>query len=146
MPIRLPPRHEPRVLAIARGTRGLVFASADPWEVRSTGEVRLRSTAGIHALRRLIRREKPTVLVARDAELTARLRRAAGRHGPGIVLHPPRLPHASIVRDLYPELPLYAPTRSLELVTRLAIAAALYSSIPIRRYAIRRHRTPHGAS
>ena len=88
------------------------------------------------ALRRLIRREKPTALVASDPGLREKLVRAARRDGPGVVLHAPAMPPAASPRELYPELPLFAPRAAWERVARLAIAVVLHSPVTHSTYAI----------
>ena len=133
------------MLALYSNTRSLLWAVVDPWEIRGTGRLRPRPRSRTLALRLLIRREKATVLVALGQHLPEVLQKAAGRQGPGVVIHIPRLPPSAIARDLYPELPMYAPTPALEIVTRLAIAVVLHSPVPTRPYAPRRHRAAHGA-
>lgn len=136
--IRHPPRKEPRVLALVPERGRLFFAAVDPWEIRSTGELRPRSGAQVLALRRLIRREKPTILVTDSKRLREALTRAAKVVGVPVLTGP--IAHVSASgRDLYPELPLYAPTPPLERVALLAIAALLHlPHVPTRPYAPRR--------
>ncbi len=138
MPIRLPTRREPRVLAVQVDRRRVAFAVADPWELRSTGAfTRTRSLPS--ALRRIARREKPTVVVASGA-ITALMPSALAGLGLTLVRTRARRPPALVARELYPELGWYAPTRELERVTLTAIGHALRSPITPRRYAHRSRR------
>lgn len=142
MSLRLPPRREPRALALIRHQAGLSYAAADPWELRSVGSVRCHALTLGPAVARVIRREKPTLVVTRDRELRGPAARAAKRLGitatdAGL----PNLPSA-IAEDLFPELRMRAPTPSLSRAAVLAIAAVLYADSPSRRYAPRRHRPP----
>ena len=56
MPIRYPPRREPRVLALATIPAGLVFAVVDPWVVRGTGQASCGRRTRSAAILRLVRR------------------------------------------------------------------------------------------
>jgi hypothetical protein len=143
MPIPRPPRREPRVLAIVASGRRCAFAVVDPWEVRSTGSITVPTRSLPAALRRIIRREQPTLAVADRPGLTAALDRAARGLCPGVDARRLRVPPTAIARDLFPELPLFAPTPGLERAARLAIAAVLFAHIPTRPYAPRRPRAPH---
>lgn len=146
MPLRFPPRREPRVLALVRVDRGFHYATADPWELRGTGSVDCEARALAPSIARLVRREKPTIAVTRSPALREPMRRACRRYGiaVGAVRHPGvPLP---IARDLYPELPLRAPTPSLEVAGALAIAAVLYAKNTHRHYAPRRKRSPEHAA
>jgi hypothetical protein len=140
MPIRLPPRREPRVLALVRSRNGFHYATADPWEVRSAGRVTCHGRALTPAVARLAQREKPTLLVTRSPSLLAPMRRAAKRMGVAAQGDRLQIPLPSIAEDLYPELRMRAPTPALAQVATLAIAAVLYARAPSRRYAPRRNR------
>ena len=141
MPIAHPPRREPRVLALTRVPRGVCFAVIDPWNVRSSGVCHIARRSEPSAIRRLIARERPTALTARDEALLPALRRAITGTGVGIVTGTlPTLPVA-VARDLYPELGRFAPTRALQRAAVRAIAAILHGNIPTRLYASSRQRT-----
>jgi hypothetical protein len=142
MPTRLPPRREPRALALIRAPTGLTYAVADPWELRAAGSLTCRARALSAAVARVIRREKPTLLVAQGDPVSSATRSAARRlKVPLVDGNLPRLPPA-IARDLYPEIRLRAPSRSLRRAAVLAIAAVLYAETPSRKYAPRCSRTP----
>ena len=146
MPLRYPPRREPRVLALSRAADGLHYATADPWEVRAVGSIPCRDLALAALVARLIRREKPTLVVARERELRGPVERVCRRLGVASsggrapVLPPP------IARDLYPELPMRAPTPSFERIATTAIAAVLYAKTRPRHYAPRRQRSAEHAT
>ena len=146
MPTRLPPRREPRVLAVARSRKGFHYAAADPWELRGTGAIACHDRALTPAVTRLARREKPTLLVTESPSLRIPVRRVA-KHltiaaGGGRLPIPAR----SIAEELYPELPMRAATPALSRVATLAIAAVLYAQAPSRKYAPRRNRPPEHAA
>jgi hypothetical protein len=141
MPTRLPPRKEPRVLALARSAGGLLFASADPWEVRGTGEIKCTERSEKLMVRRLLRREKPTAVTTADKSLAEKAEDAARSTRIPFVSAPSALPPRLIAAELYPELRLFAPRRELERVATLAIATVLHSSTPRRSYAPRCNRT-----
>jgi hypothetical protein len=146
MSTRLPPRREPRVLALVRSRKGFHYATADPWEVRSAGTIVCHDRALSPAVLRIALREKPTLLVTRSPGLRAPAHRA-GRHlrvatSDG---HLP-IPPLSVAQDLYPEFPMRAPTPALQEVGTLAIAAVLYARNPSRHYAPRRDRPPEHAT
>lgn len=146
---RLPPRREPRVLAVTRSPTGIQYAVADPWELRSAGSTRCTAASLGPALLRIARREKPTLLVAEDQVLLKAVSRVALRLGVAVVTQAlPKLPLA-IAQDLYPELPLRAPTPGLAGAASLAISAVLYAEppIPSRHYAkTRRKRSDERAA
>jgi hypothetical protein len=145
MPPRYPPRREPRVLAIIRSNVGFQYATADPWELRAAGSATCQDRALGPTVARLVRREKPTLLVARGAGLREAGQRACRRYGPTYATAPiPALP-PPIAQDMYPELPMRAPTPSLEKVATLAIAAVLYTKNSTRHYAPRRKRSTEHA-
>lgn len=130
------------MLAATRVVGGVAFAVADPWNVRAAGTIRIPRAAFSWALRRLIRRERPTAVFAPGPELVNAARVASRGISVGIVTGSlPTLPVA-IASDLYPELQLHAPTRALQRVAVLAIAAVLHGNVPTRKYATTRHRTP----
>lgn len=141
MPTRLPPRREPRVLAVAKRPPSLLWAVADPWELRGSGTLDCTKRSETLALRRLIRREKPTVIVAANDGLEDTVRRASRGSRVPFVRATTDLPPTRIAADLYPELPLFAPMRPLSRTARVAIATVLHSFPPPRPYAPRRHRT-----
>lgn len=138
MPIRLPTRREPRVLALSVAPKRVAFAVVDPWEIRSTGTfVRPRSLPA--AIRRLARREKPTVVVTSGISVGV-LAGHLDRLGVEIRNAAARRPPAVVARQLYPELAWFAPTPALDHVTRAAIGHVLRSPITPRRYAHRSRR------
>jgi len=127
------------VLAVLRTRGHLAWAVADPWEIRSTGC--MPSTRHCPtAITRIIRRERPTAIVLGSRSLAPVVGHAARGMGLGLIRERvPPIP-IPIARDLCPEFPLYAPTRSLERVTALAIAAVLHAQVPSRQYAKHRRR------
>lgn len=139
---RFPPRREPRILALARSFNGVHYAVADPWELRSSGTLRYRRRSRRAALVRLVRREKPTALATRDDTLRpALLRVSSVAHIDMVRQSVPTIP-PTVAVELYPELPLRAPTPALASVARLAIAAVLHADTHPRRYAPRRNPSP----
>src|SRR5260370_31268461 len=84
-PPRLPPRREPRALAVQRSSSGLVYAVADPWELRIASDVTCRARTRNGAIARLAKREKATLLVTEDPKLQSLLERAARQLGIGVV-------------------------------------------------------------
>lgn len=146
MPPRYPPRREPRALAVIRSQDGFHYACADPWETRSAGSVVCRGRALGPMLARLVRREKPTVVVARGTGLREPLQRACYRYATTFADRPlPALP-LQIAREMYPELSVRAPAPPLEAVAALAIAAVLYAKNLPRHYAPRRKHSPKHAA
>ncbi len=143
MPIFRPPRREPRVLAVTSARAGLAFAVLDPWEIRSTGAIAggetLRALAA--AILRLVRREKPTLVVTENAELCAALVLRLGRRGIPVERRRARRIPMATATLLYPELLLYAPTVHLRRAAILAIDTILTIYPPPRRYAAPRNRT-----
>lgn len=141
MPIRHPPRREPRVFAVTAHRGRVAWCVADPWELRSSGVISASPRSLIPALRRLIRREKPTATVAGSPRLEVALTRAA--RGLGVPLMPgPVRPLADAAASaLYPELPLFAPTGALRRAAGLALGAVLEAAAPTRPYATSRNRT-----
>jgi hypothetical protein len=93
---------------------------------------------------RLVRREKPTLVLARGDSIHGPMQRACRRNDVTVVRDVlPTLP-PPIARDLYPELPMRAPTPALEFVATLAISAVLYAKNSPRHYAPRRkHSAEH---
>lgn len=124
------------MLALAIRAGCLLFAVADPWELRSSGSVAWRPRSRRAALARLVRREKPTVIAA-SRHLATLIARSA-RGVPVVRADKPPLP-PDVARDLYPELPVFAPTSALARVATLAIATTLRADLPIRPYAPRRN-------
>jgi hypothetical protein len=143
---RLPPRREPRALTLIRSPSGFHYATADPWELRSAGSITCRDRALAASVARIVRREKPTVLVARGDGLAGPAKRAARRHGLAVVGADLPTLRRDVAQEMYPELPLRAPSRELERAAILAIAAVLYADTPPRRYAPTRNRPPEHAS
>jgi len=138
MPIRHPPRKEPRVLSVGIVPHGLIFAVIDPWVIRSTGRTRCREPARPAAILRLVRREKPTAIVVGNSELVGAAQAAAEKSGIGFVTkQPPRIP-SPIAKELYPELPLFAPGH-LSRVAALGISAVLHRNPIARKYVHTRH-------
>ena len=138
MPIRHPPRREPRILALGTIPNGLSFTVIDPWIIRGSGRLRCREPSRRSAILRLVRREKPTALVTTDATLVAPAQSAADKCGIAMIAkRPPRIPVA-IAKDLYPELPLFAPG-GLSRLAALGISAVLNLSPSSRTYAHSRH-------
>jgi hypothetical protein len=142
MPLRLPPRREPRVLAFVRFPAGFSYAVADPWELRAVGSIRCRALTLGPTVLRVIRREKPTLVVTRDRDLKGPAERSAKRLGiPATDAGLPNLPLA-VAAEMFPELRMRAVTPSLSRAGVLAIAAVLYADSPTRKYAPRRQRPP----
>lgn len=138
MSTRHPPRKEPRILSVGTVPHGLIFAVIDPWVIRSTGRTYCREPSRAAAILRLIRREKPTAVVVGDPELSERARVSAEKCGIGFVSsRPPRIP-SPIARELYPELPLFAPGH-LGRIAALGISAVLHQNPIARKYAHSRH-------
>ena len=87
---------------------------------------------------RLIRREKPTAIVVSNPELSELARKTAEKCGVGFIAkRPPRIP-SPIARELYPELPLFAPGH-LSRIAALGISAVLHRNPIARKYAHSRH-------
>jgi hypothetical protein len=141
MSTRLPPRREPRVLALVRSRKGFHYATADPWEIRATGSISCHEQALTPAVARLARREKPTLLVSGSPSLRGPVRRAGKHLALAVGKDHLPIPPAFVAEDLYPELRMRAPTAALVRVATLAIAAVLYAQAPSRRYAPRRNDT-----
>ena len=139
MPIRHPSRREPRVLAVTADRGRLAWCVADPWELRSSGVAAASPRALVAALRRLIRREKPTATVAGSPKLEVALTRAARSLGVPLMPGPVRPLADAAAFALYPELPLFAPTGALRRAAALALGAVLEAAVPIRPYATSRH-------
>lgn len=139
MPSLYPPRREPRVLAVSVLPGLIAYAVADPWEIRASGEVPCPSRSRFAAILRLVRREKPTMVVARGPVPAPALRRAARIAGvPVIRERPPPLP-VPVGRDLYPELATLVAPKFHPLAT-LAIAAVLHAPHLPRSYVVPPHR------
>lgn len=137
MPRRLTQRREPRVLAVLAARRGLRFASLDLDELRATGS--LPPLAGrplLVALRRLVARERPSVLAASTAALREALRLAGQGRLPLLSWPAQFLPPPSL-RLLWPEAELFAPTKELQAVVGAAASLLLETAIPPRHYANR---------
>jgi hypothetical protein len=138
MTLRYPPRREPRVLMVVPNAKRLLWAVADPWEMRGAGRLCCTFRAQASAIMRLVRRERPTVVVAPRRGFK-RLRFA----DLGVPLLPASFPIAPdpIARELFPEIAVHATTRALRKVAAQAISAVLHGHFPSRKYAITRHRT-----
>jgi hypothetical protein len=135
------------VLAVSRSPTGLRFAVADPWELRTASAVDCREVSLGPALLRIARREKPTLLVVGDGSHDAALRRPAARVAlwAGIAIMTQGLPALPqmIAQDMYPELPLRAPSPELAKIAALAISAVLYAERPVpSRHYVLRHPAP----
>ncbi len=140
MPIRYPPRREPRVLAVGMISTGLAFAVVDPWVVRSTGRTRCRHRTRRAAILRLVRREKPTAIATANTPIIKIVEQVAMRCGIAVIeKRVPRLP-VSIATDMFPELPLFAPGK-LGRLAAMAISAVLHITPQSRHYAAARHNT-----
>ena len=140
MTIRYPPRREPRVLAVATGVRSLVWAVADPWEIRGAGRTHAIRRTHRLAIQRLVRRERPTVVVVPKRYLS-RLR--SMRRALGVPFLPVSFPIAPgpIAVELYPEITLHAPSSALRRVAVTAVSAVLHGQFPPREYASTCQRT-----
>jgi hypothetical protein len=138
----LPPRREPRVLAVLRTPTGFAVAVADPSELRSVFSITCRDLTLGPGIARAMRREKPTLVLAPEEPVRAAVLRAAHRLGipvaEGVL---PKVP-SFIAADLYPEIHLRATSPMLLQVATLAISAVLYAETPSRRYATTRRRPP----
>jgi hypothetical protein len=147
MPIRYPPRREPRILAVDLANNGLAFVSVDPWVIRSAGRIGCRARSRSAALSRLIRREKPTAVATPSAALAPFLRRAARRLELPAVEDPLPALLPSVATDLYPELPVLAPDSALARLSAFAISAVLNARVPSRTYVTprRHHAAPRPA-
>jgi hypothetical protein len=132
--------------ALVRSRNGFHYSTADPWELRSVGTIVCHGRALSPAVFRVARREKPTLLVTRSPSLLGSARRAARRLGVTTGdAHLP-IPPAAVAAELYPELPMRAPTSALQETATLAIAAVLYAQSSPRHYAPRRHRPAEHAA
>jgi hypothetical protein len=141
MTILRPPRREPRVLALRPAPEGIAFAVCDPWELRSCGIARCRSPARKLAIRRIIRREKPTLLTALDPELLRLIESISSRFGiPAVrgALQPPSVDQAQQLLD---GMVTQAPTPTLQDTVCLALAVALSAPVTHRKYACRNRPT-----
>lgn len=136
MPIHRPPRREPRVLALARSRSGVLFASVDPWEIRSTGRVAASSTGLGRVVARLVRQEKPSAITTASRVLERRLAEAKTIAIP--VVRPAERISPEIAAELYPDLARMAPGRTHARLCQLAVALVLEGNLPTRPYAHRR--------
>lgn len=128
-------RREPRVLALALARHSLLCVVADPFEIRSAGSTPIRRRTLAEVVRRLVKREKPTVLVAQTPELTGFVAPVAEELGLGIATGTyPRLP-VSVATDLYPELPFHCPTPRLARLATFALSMLLHAPDHPRKYA-----------
>lgn len=132
------------MLAVELRRARLAFVVVDPWEVRSTGTL-VAPRSLVASLRRVVRREKPTVIVASSTVATVAMKGVAGS---GIAVAPPprRCIPRMVAAELYPELAWYAPTPELARVARMAITHILRSPKTYRRYVHRSHRPTLRAS
>jgi hypothetical protein len=140
--IRHVPRREPRVLALHITASSLAFVVLDLVEMRSSGDDTATARSLRLALRRLIRRERPTAVVASGRGAERHLRAVVGDRVP--VLVPPRKPLPfAVVRDVYREAVAFAPSVRLRRLASVATTTLARSTFPSRRYAkARRPRTP----
>jgi hypothetical protein len=134
------------VLALIRAPTGLHYATADPWELRSVGTLACNDRLLRHAIARLVRKEKPSSIVAGSPSLRFPAKYAAKTFGIRVLDAPSEIPPIPVASDLYPELGLRATSAALVKVARLAIASVLYNPVSSRRYAPRRHRPPEHAA
>jgi hypothetical protein len=133
---RLIPRREPRILALSLAGSTLAWVCADLYELRSSGEQRLRGRSTRPALRQLVARERPSAIAAESKALRVALARITGRELP-LVDPPTRLIPFSVLADLYPEASLFAPTPRLERLARQAVTVST-RELPSRHYATSR--------
>jgi hypothetical protein len=146
MPLRKPPRREPRVLALGRDQRHILWATVDAWEIRSAGRVVRRARSERPAITRLVRREKPTALVIQDAALREAVHAVArARRLPVIEPAPAAIP-VDVAADLYPEFTLQCPSGDLARLAALALSSVLHADPPSRSYAPRRNRPARRAA
>jgi len=142
MPHRHAPRREPRILAMEFLPQGIRFAVVDLFEVRSTGEFKTTPRHFSLELRRLLAREKPSVIVIPTSEAHRRLLRHARRLRIPLLLSSSRRLSGPAILALYPEVSFFGPTKPLRALLAAAIAALLYAPHPSRRYAPRSTPTP----
>jgi hypothetical protein len=129
------------VLAIGTIPNGLLFTVIDPWVIRGSGRLRCREPSRAAAVMRLVRREKPTAVVTSHPALVEAARIVADKCGIAMVSkRPSRIPVA-IAKDLYPELPLFAPGQ-LSRLAALGISVVLNRNPSPRTYAHSRHHRP----
>lgn len=138
-----PPRREPRVLALSLSRHTLLWTVTDPFEIRSAGSTFVRKRTLADTARRLVKREKPTVIVVTTEELADAISLVAEELGLAIVTGKyPRLP-VVVATDLYPELPLHCPTPRLARLATFALSMILHAPDHPRQYAkTLRTRTP----
>lgn len=128
-------RREPRVLALALARHSLLAVVADPFEIRSAASTPIRRRTLTDAVRRLAKREKPTVITAQTPELAQAIAPVAEELGLGVATgRYPRLP-VSVAADLYPELPLHCPTPRLARLATFALSMILHAPDHPRKYA-----------
>lgn len=137
MTVLRPPRREPRALALVRVERGIAFAVCDPWELRSCGIQLCHASSRGLAIRRLIRREKPTVVVCRAPELLRAAGHVTRRIGIPVIRGRIEIPPLECAKDLLRHMAYQAPTPVLQEAVRLALATALSPDETHRTYAPR---------
>ena len=138
MTILRPPRREPKALAVDLHPKGICLAVCTPWNLGNCGVQRCRDPNRALALRRIIRRERPTALTTLNATLVPLLDEAGKSFRlPVVDAHALPLPRFDVARDLFPEVVIVAPTHRLKAVARLAIAAVLHAEPTSRNYARR---------
>ena len=128
------------MLAIAPDSRRLLWAVADPWEIRGVGRIRCSTRSQPSAIIRLARRERPTVIVA-SRPIFKRLRFSLGDTGVPFLPASFRIAPGPIAADMFPEIAIHAPTRALRKVAVQAISGALHGQFPPRNYAVTRNKT-----
>ncbi|MFI5300416.1 MAG: hypothetical protein ACHREM_20195 [Polyangiales bacterium] len=141
--MNIPPRREPRVLALARSRRQLLWVVVDPYEVRAAGDVDVRAASVAAAVRRLLHREKPTLVAMPKLALALDIRALVEARGlPLVSGRMPPLP-VDVATELFPELPLHCSSPRLASLAAYAIATTLHAPHQPRRYAkTLRQRTP----
>jgi hypothetical protein len=140
--LRHVPRREPRVLALDTNAVTLAYLVVDLFEVRSSGEEPFRTPRSLKLrIARLVRRERPTAIVfvrsGAGRSLAARYRERVAQ------VEPSRAPLPfSVVAQIYPEAPLFAPDLRLRRLARVAVTALARSTFPPRKYETSRHQPP----
>ncbi|MFI5298303.1 MAG: hypothetical protein ACHREM_09415 [Polyangiales bacterium] len=135
--MNIPPRREPRVLALARSRGQLLWVVVDPYEVRAAGDISVGTgtTSLTTVVRRLIRREKPTLVATPKLAVALDVRRITDARGLPLVSGcMPPLP-VEVATDMFPELPLHCPSPRLTRLAAYAIAVTLHAPHQPRRYA-----------
>ncbi|MFI5297584.1 MAG: hypothetical protein ACHREM_05750 [Polyangiales bacterium] len=133
--MNIPPRREPRVLALARSRGQLLWVVVDPYEVRAAGDVAVSAASVANTVCRLVRREKPTLVATPRLALALDIRRLVEARGlPLVSGRIPALP-VDVATELFPELPLHCPSPRLARLAAYSIATTLHAPHQPRRYA-----------